>query len=108
MQAGAADFIEKPILADELVPAIDRAYARPRDDAKLESTRTAATARLAGLTERQHQVMAMILSGNPNKNIAADLCISQRTVENHRAAIMRKPKSKSIPALARLALGLVA
>ena len=48
--------------------------------------------------------MAMVLEGHPNKNIAADLGISQRTVETHRAAIMRKTGTSSLPALARLAL----
>jgi two-component system CheB/CheR fusion protein len=47
--------------------------------------------------------MAKVLAGLPNKNIAADLAISQRTVENHRAAIMRKTGAASLPALARLA-----
>jgi len=46
----------------------------------------------------------MVLAGHPSKNIAADLGISQRTVENHRASIMDKTGSKSVPALARLAL----
>jgi two-component system CheB/CheR fusion protein len=46
----------------------------------------------------------MVLAGHPSKNIAADLGISQRTVENHRASIMRKTGSRSLPALARLAL----
>jgi two-component system CheB/CheR fusion protein len=48
--------------------------------------------------------MALVLAGHPSKNIAADLGISQRTVENHRATIMKKTGSKSVPALARLAL----
>jgi two-component system CheB/CheR fusion protein len=48
--------------------------------------------------------MEMVLAGHPSKNIAADLGISQRTVENHRAQIMRKTSVKSLPALARLAL----
>jgi two-component system CheB/CheR fusion protein len=48
--------------------------------------------------------MKLVLSGQPSKNIAADLGISQRTVENHRASIMRRTGSKSLPELARLAI----
>ncbi len=59
---------------------------------------------LARLTPRQRQIMELVLAGYHSKNIAADLGISQRTVENHRAAIMRKTGSKSLPALTRLAL----
>jgi two-component system CheB/CheR fusion protein len=59
---------------------------------------------LEGLTPRQHQIMEMVLAGHPSKNIAADLGVSQRTVENHRAAIMKKTGAKSLPALARLAV----
>ena len=66
--------------------------------------RDAAVKHLAGLTKRQHEVMDMVLAGSPSKNIAADLGISQRTVENHRASIMRKTGSKSLPELARLAV----
>ena len=58
---------------------------------------------LDGLTRRQHQIMDMVLAGERSKNIATDLGISRRTVENHRAMIMKKTGSKSIPALARLA-----
>jgi two-component system CheB/CheR fusion protein len=48
--------------------------------------------------------MDLVLAGHPSKIIAADLRISQRTVENHRASIMRKTGAKSLPALARLAM----
>ena len=63
----------------------------------------ATTACLAFLTPRQHQIMDLVLAGERSKNIATDLGISRRTVENHRAMIMKKTGSKSIPALARLA-----
>ena len=59
---------------------------------------------LANLTPRQHEIMDLVLRGSPSKNIAADLHISQRTVENHRAAIMKKTGSKSLPALGRVGL----
>lgn len=64
-----------------------------------------APAPLQGLTKRQYQVMDLVLAGHPSKNIAVDLGISQRTVENHRAAIMRRTGATSLPALARLAIG---
>lgn len=57
------------------------------------------------LTPPQREVMALILAGHPSKNIATDLCISQRTVENHRAAIMHQTEASSLPALVRLSLG---
>jgi DNA-binding NarL/FixJ family response regulator len=57
------------------------------------------------LTPRQRQVMNLVLAGHPSKNIAADLKISRRTVENHRAAIMQRTGATSLPALARIAVG---
>ena len=57
------------------------------------------------LTARQRQIMELVVGGQPSKNIAADLGISRRTVENHRASIMRKTGSKSIPALVRFSIG---
>jgi len=104
MKAGASDFIEKPIGKDELITSIERALERSRDSNKLLEWRESAVAHLAGLTARQRDVMERVLAGHPSKNIAADLGISQRTVENHRASIMKRTGSKSLPALARLAL----
>jgi two-component system CheB/CheR fusion protein len=104
MRAGAADFIEKPIRRDELFASIEHALEQVRDSAKLAVRRKAAAAHLAGLTARQRQIMALVLAGQPSKNIAADLGISQRTVENHRAAIMKRTGSRSLSALIRLAL----
>ena len=66
--------------------------------------RESAANHLAGLTRRQRQIMELVLAGEASKNIAADLGISQRTVENHRAAIMKRTGSTCLPALARMAL----
>ena len=104
MKAGASDFIEKPIGRDELLASIERALEQSRDSSKPLAWRESAASHIAGLTPRQRQIMELVLAGHPSKNIAADLGISQRTVENHRASIMKKTGSKSLPALARLAL----
>ncbi|MGO8917800.1 MAG: chemotaxis protein CheB [Stellaceae bacterium] len=104
MRAGAADFIEKPIGREELLASIERALEQNRDSAKLSAWREAAAARIGTLTARQRQIMDLVLAGHPSKNIAADLGIGQRTIENHRAAIMKKTGSHSLPALIRLAL----
>jgi two-component system CheB/CheR fusion protein len=104
MKAGAVDFIEKPIGPEELLATIARALEQAGDTAKASAWRETAASSIAGLTARQRQVMDLVLAGHPSKNIAADLGVSQRTVENHRAAVMKKTGSRSIPALIRLAL----
>jgi two-component system CheB/CheR fusion protein len=104
MKEGAKDFIEKPVSRDELLSGVERALEQSRDTTKLSAWRRDASERVGKLTLRQRQIMDMVLAGHPSKNIAADLRISQRTVENHRASIMTKMGAKSLPALARLAL----
>jgi two-component system CheB/CheR fusion protein len=104
MKAGAADFIEKPIGREELLASIERALDQARDAGKRLAWQADAANRIAHLTPRQREIMALVVAGHPSKNIAADLGISQRTVENHRASIMKKTGSASLPALARLAL----
>jgi two-component system CheB/CheR fusion protein len=104
MKSGAMDFIEKPVGRRELVAVINRALELSRDRNKLIVWRRAAASQIADLTQRQRQIMDLVLAGHPNKNIAADLGISQRTVENHRAAIMTRTGAKSLPELARLAV----
>jgi len=108
MKAGAIDFIEKPIRREQLLAGIERALEQSRDSSKATAWREDAVHHLSGLTTRQRQIMEMVLAGHPSKNIAADLGISQRTVENHRASIMKKSGSKSLPALARLAVAAAA
>ena len=104
MKAGASDFIEKPVGPDDLLASVERALERSRDATKLSDWHEEAAKHMAALTSREREIMELVLAGHPSKNIAADLGISQRTVENHRASIMKKTRSKSLPALARLAL----
>ena len=92
MKAGAIDFIEKPVGRVELIASLDRALEVSRDSGKFVERQESAAAHLAGLTPRQVQVMQMVLAGHPSKNIAADLGISQRTVENHRMRIMKRTR----------------
>ncbi|MDQ8698143.1 chemotaxis protein CheB [Hyphomicrobium sp. LHD-15] len=104
MKAGAADFIQKPIGHVELLASIARALDLDSGRTEVTATREQAVSLVAGLTARQRQIMNLVMAGHPSKNIAADLGISQRTVDNHRAAIMRKTGSKSLPALIRTAI----
>ena len=104
MKAGAADFIGKPIDHAHLIAIIEQVLEIGRNTESSDESRQAAQRRLARLTARQLQIMDMVLAGHPNKNIAADLGLSRRTVENHRASVMRKTEARSVPELARLAL----
>jgi len=104
MKAGAADFLEKPIRADELVSSIARALELGRDSAMRSAWRKTAAERIGGLTPREREVMAMVVQGRPNKIIANSLGISQRTVENHRAAVMKRTGATTLPDLIRLVM----
>jgi two-component system CheB/CheR fusion protein len=104
MRAGASDFIEKPVTGEALLTSIHRALAQSHEIELVHEQHEAAAQHLAGLTVRQRQVLDLVLAGHPSKNIAEDLGISQRTVENHRASIMHKTGAKSLPELARLAV----
>ncbi len=103
MKLGACDFIEKPISGSGLSAVVVRALALSRDGNLHFALQEEAARHMASLTPRQRQIMDLVLAGHPSKNIASDLGISQRTVENHRAAIMKRTGAKSLPALARLA-----
>jgi two-component system response regulator FixJ len=103
VKAGAVDFLEKPIEGKVLIARIGAALARdaalrhkPSDDAVLR-------ARYASLTERERQVMSLAVAGKPNKDIARALGISHRTVEIHRARVMRKMDAHTLFELADMA-----
>jgi DNA-binding CsgD family transcriptional regulator len=91
-------------LSCELAGSREKLKVLQQDSDRVSARRQAAALQFAGLTARQRQIMDLVLAGHPSKNIAADLHVSQRTVDSHRAAIMKKTGSKSIPALIRKAL----
>jgi len=104
MKAGAMAFLEKPVQYDELVVNIERALELTRNSAALSSLREGAARRIAGLTSRERQVVEMVVEGNPNKQIAYVLGISQRTVETHRATAMKKIGARSVSELIHLTI----
>jgi two-component system CheB/CheR fusion protein len=101
MAAGALNFIEKPVRYEELLPIIERAFDTLADAGKAAVWREQARRRAASLTTRQRQILNLVLAGEPSRKIAAGLGVSRRTVENHRAIIMRKMGAESMPQLIR-------
>jgi two-component system CheB/CheR fusion protein len=99
---GASDFIEKPIVAERLIASVTAALGQSHDTDQVLAFKDAALNHICDLTGRQRQIMELVVDGQPSKNIAADLGISQRTVEKHRASIMDRTGARSIPDLARL------
>ncbi|MFZ1109053.1 MAG: chemotaxis protein CheB [Rhodomicrobium sp.] len=104
MKAGAFDFLQKPVRPNELLDCIKEALNHSGGRPEQSADRKDAAAKIASLTSRQREILDMVLAGSPSKNIAHDLQISQRTVDNHRAAIMHKVGAKSLSALIRIAL----
>lgn len=104
MKAGAADFLEKPFADDVLLAAIEAALDKRPGAAPADPGLAQLEAKLASLSERETQVMDGLVAGRPNKTIAYDLGISARTVEIHRANVMRKMGASSLSELVRMAL----
>jgi two-component system CheB/CheR fusion protein len=104
MKAGAMAFLEKPVQYGDLVANIERALNLTRNSTALSSLRQSAAKRMARLTLRERQVVEMVVEGNPNKQIAYVLGISQRTVETHRAAAMKKVGARTLSELIHLTI----
>jgi two-component system CheB/CheR fusion protein len=102
MKAGAVDFIEKPTDPAALLICVDRALRQAASPAVRSSWRKAIALRIAGLTKREREVMDLVVAGLANKDISARLGINQRTVETHRAAVMKKMGASSLSELVRL------
>ena len=104
MQRGAMDFLQKPFRDQDLLDRISEALAKDRAGRELLGNRERIRARVAALTPREREVMALVTQGKPNKVIAADLDLSQRTVEIHRAHVMEKMGANSLAHLVRMAI----
>lgn len=103
MKAGAIDFIEKPFETDALLAAIGRALDRTAENTPSDEV-VRFNQRLPQLTEREREVLDLIVQGQPNKVIAYRLGISQRTVEIHRGRVMTKLNIVGAPNLVRIAM----
>jgi FixJ family two-component response regulator len=99
---GAIDFIQKPFRDQDLLDRIQRAIEQDIDRRQERAYKEEVDHRIASLTARERQVMEMVAVGKANKVIAADLGLSQRTVEIHRAHAMQKMQAESVPHLVRM------
>jgi FixJ family two-component response regulator len=106
MQAGAFDFLQKPFRDQDLIDRIQRALDKDRTNRAALNERTFIRERLQSLTPREREVLAMVTSGKANKIMAADLGVSQRTVEIHRARVMEKMNAASLAQLVRMVMDL--
>lgn len=104
MKEGAMDFMQKPFDDEQLLQRIREAIERDRFNRHRSNDHQAITARLARLTPREREIMDLIVAGKANKVIAADLDISERTVELHRSKIMKKMQVRSLAELVQTAV----
>jgi RNA polymerase sigma factor (sigma-70 family) len=101
MRQGAVDFLTKPVPRADLLAAIEEALARQRDGAEAELQRRDVAARYAKLSPREREVFGLVVAGRLNKQIAAELETSERTVKAHRAKVMEKMQVGSLAELVR-------
>lgn len=103
MRAGAVDFLAKPFRDQDLLDAVHVAVERDRARRK-QAVRTAdLQERYRALTERERDVMALVVLGRPNKQVGGELGLAEVTVKAHRGQIMHKMGAKSLPELVRMA-----
>jgi two-component system response regulator FixJ len=104
MQYGAVDFIQKPFRDQDLIDRINQALEKDRDNRAGLKERDAIRRRMQQLTPREREVLELVTRGRANKVIAADLNVSQRTVEIHRARAMEKMGASSLAHLVRMVI----
>lgn len=103
MKQGAVDFIEKPFSDQAMLDRIQASIERDQKARQAQAERARARGSRDSLTRREAEVMALVIVGKSNKEIARDLAISPKTVEVHRANVMKKMQADSLADLVRLA-----
>jgi FixJ family two-component response regulator len=106
MQHGAFDFLQKPFRDQDLIDRIQRALERDARNRTALTQHTRIRERFESLTPREREVLTLMTRGKPNKVMAAELGVSQRTVEIHRARVMEKSGADSLAQLVRMVLDL--
>lgn len=104
MKAGAIDFLTKPFNDQVLLESINKALREDKINREKQQASARTEAKFSLLSSRESQVLQGIISGKQNKMIAAELIISLKTVEAHRASLMKKMGVKSVPELVKLVL----
>lgn len=104
VKAGALDFIEKPFSDQLLLDRVRQALEIDRQDREVRRRRAEALRRLESLTAREREVLELVVAGKANKEVAAALKLSTKTVEVHRAHVMAKMGAESLAELIRMAI----
>jgi two-component system response regulator FixJ len=104
MKQGAVDFMEKPFSDVSLIASVRKALERSESQPEQNEVAQEIRARLSNLTARERDVLDGLLNGKSNKQIAGELGISYRTVEIHRANLMKKTQAGSLPELVRMSI----
>ena len=104
MKAGAFDFLEKPYSDEALLVSVKSALELGRRMTREEAQKRDLGAALGSLTDREREVMRLVVEGDTNKTVASKLGISEKTVEIHRSRVMQKTGAKSLSALVRISL----
>jgi FixJ family two-component response regulator len=103
MKSGAADFLTKPVKADTLVAAVHAAIDQDASARQARADTAGLRQRLAGLTPRECEVLAAVVAGKLNKQIAGDLGVVEQTIKFHRARIMERMQAKTTAELMHIA-----